>query len=204
MANDEFTQTTVGQLVGRNLVRLRQAYGLRQEEVALLVNTVAGMRWTRSVVAYIESGQRKIELSEFVALCIALEVTTTELLAGRAAELVLYDDGDHGAPLRDLRKVLAGGTVPPPNKPPSRAEVEQLQEDALGEAERKVAAKFDVPAIVVAQKAQALWGRSLTAERDRRVLETPPGKNLRAARGWVTRVLIDELEPSLTPLKGMS
>lgn len=65
------------------------------------------------------------------------------------------------------------------------------------EADRKVAAKIDADPMSVSIMAQALWGRSLTEERDARADERSDHEDPRAlqgARGYVTRELTRELD----------
>lgn len=65
------------------------------------------------------------------------------------------------------------------------------------EVDRKVASKIDATPTTVSLMAQALWGRSLTEERDRRAAERGNHDDARArqgARGFVTRELTRELE----------
>lgn len=64
------------------------------------------------------------------------------------------------------------------------------------EADRKVAAKIDADPHTVSLMAEALWGRSLTEERDARADERSDHEDPRAlqgARGYVTRELTQEL-----------
>ena len=53
--------------VGDELRRRREARGLRQEEVATVARRW-GLQWTRSVVAAIEAGRRRLSLEEFLLL----------------------------------------------------------------------------------------------------------------------------------------
>jgi len=74
-------------------------------------------------------------------------------------------------------------------------------EDAIkGEAERKAAHKLSVDnPIELALAAIALWGRSLTEERDARLdreaSSDASARALQALRGHVTRRLLEEIEP---------
>jgi len=75
---------------------------------------------------------------------------------------------------------------------------------AAGEAEQKAARKLGVHPAAVALAAQRRWGRSLTDERDRRVMERSSDESPRrvqAIRGHVTRTLIGELRPLLQGAK---
>jgi hypothetical protein len=84
--------------------------------------------------------------------------------------------------------------------------------EAAGDAERKAAVSIGVPPIALALAARRRWGRSLTAERDRKVanatnpaLKLDPAavqdpkwpRRLQAIRGHITRALVEELGPLL-------
>jgi hypothetical protein len=63
----------------------------------------------------------------------------------------------------------------------------------------RAAHRLGVPPSTVTMTAIQLWGRGLTAERDRRV-EAMPGESLRpraGRRGHVTRELVEDLRRSL-------
>lgn len=82
------------------------------------------------------------------------------------------------------------------------ASVEELiQAEAAAEnlAEQKAEAKLGVDALYVSVAAFGLWGRSLTDERDRRLIERAKAsispRSRQALRGHITRELLQELEP---------
>jgi transcriptional regulator with XRE-family HTH domain len=88
-------------------------------------------------------------------------------------------------------------------KAPVAVKAKAVQE-AAGEAEQKAARKLGVNPAAVALAAQRRFGRSLTSERDRRVLERPLGESprrIQAVRGHVTRTLIGELVPLIEGAK---
>ena len=76
-----------------------------------------------------------------------------------------------------------------------------VQNEAAGEAERKVARKFRTSPTAVAIAAREKWQRSLTAERDARIskIDTDNPRHRQAIRGHITRQLIDELAEELKP-----
>ena len=82
-----------------------------------------------------------------------------------------------------------------------REELERAVNGANCETEQKVAKKYGVPAVVVPMAATGRWGRTFTAERERRVsdlvLDDASPRSLQALRGHVTRDLLDELDPLL-------
>jgi hypothetical protein len=73
--------------------------------------------------------------------------------------------------------------------------------DALGDAETKAAASLGVTPALLALAARKRWGRSLTAERDRRLADRghtgAEPRTLQALRGHITRELLEELRPLL-------
>lgn len=82
--------------------------------------------------------------------------------------------------------------------PTTQRNIARALDGAGGEAERKAARKLGVPPEYVAVAAHRLWGRGLTAERDRRVADGADGEDARtvqALRGHVTRQLLDEIRP---------
>ncbi len=78
----------------------------------------------------------------------------------------------------------------------------QCEMEAKRDAEQKAARRLHVSPFEVALAAQKLWGRSLTAERDRQVAfrETDAAATgrRRAIRGHVTRLLVEEIRPLVT------
>jgi len=83
----------------------------------------------------------------------------------------------------------------------SLAEVERAARDASLDAEQKAARKLGYHAEQVAHAAHRLWGQGLTAEREAQVsaMVTPDAdaRSVQAVRGRVTRVLVNELVPTL-------
>jgi transcriptional regulator with XRE-family HTH domain len=95
------------------------------------------------------------------------------------------------------------------------AQLQAARDAAEGDAERKAARRLglDDP-VELALAAIALWGHSLTEERDRRLEPLVPdiaklggsnlsagARTLQATRGHITRRLLDELAPVLRPSK---
>lgn len=73
-------------VIGGNIRRWRARHGLKQDDLARAMR-YGGLRWTRSVVAAIETGRRELHLNEFLALPFATfayldhALTLPELLA---------------------------------------------------------------------------------------------------------------------------
>ncbi|TFE48998.1 XRE family transcriptional regulator [Streptomyces sp. ICN441] len=82
---------------------------------------------------------------------------------------------------------------------PHGAQVKHLEQP--DEAETKAAKKLDTTPHYVAYTARELWGHGLVAEREARLAERPDlpesPRALQAARGHVTRTLIEEMEPTI-------
>lgn len=76
-----------------------------------------------------------------------------------------------------------------------------VERSAAGEAEHNAARTLGCTALDVSAISYRLWGRGLTAERDRRVEEeTAPGDSpaaVRVRRGHVTRALVEKIAPLL-------
>lgn len=77
----------------------------------------------------------------------------------------------------------------------SLAELEAAERAAAGEAEQKAARKLNITPIELSVRSFRRWHRGLTAERDARVTRAAErgARSTQAARGHVTRQLIDEL-----------
>lgn len=65
--------------LGRRIQTYRQEQGLTQQQLAARLQ-IHGCDLTRSAVAKIEAGQRRISLREFKIFCIALEIAYEALL----------------------------------------------------------------------------------------------------------------------------
>lgn len=209
---------------GRQLGYFRGDHRLRQEEVAQRARFY-GLEWTRSIVAALETGRRRITLTEFLALPQILadlsgeDVTLADLLVGQVIETAPGIEVDP----ESLPEVLAHGRprlVPVLDRTEAAWQSafgldlpggifegvdESMQAEAWlsgrGEAEQKAARRIDVPAGFVGLAAHALWGRSFTAERDARVAERAAegasDRSLQAIRGHVTRDLTEQVQSHL-------
>jgi transcriptional regulator with XRE-family HTH domain len=212
MANDANSPArTLERVIGENVKRLR---GPRLQDDLVLEVRRHGMVWTQSTISAIERGERRIDVAEFVWLCLILKAAPDELLAGDEDEVALAGPNP-GLPLQDVRDALGGterfrGVDTRHQERLEQKDVmiagvtarlhaaeEDLQTQASREAERKAARRLGVDPITVARTAASLWGRSLTEERDAQVGETtPPGasrRSVQAYRGRVTRELMSAL-----------
>jgi transcriptional regulator with XRE-family HTH domain len=184
--------------VGRQLKALREAAGVRQEDVAAGARG-CGLEWGRSTVAMIEAGNRRLDWYEFVLLPVVLQVSqvgtfrhvdlladddremvelTPQASASRAELQKLLAEGPEFLDLKGwkLPGVMSGAEVMEATVERARwrrrghtaEQVETLVREAAGEAEQKAAKRLGVTPYEVAVTARRLWGRSLTAVRDAR------------------------------------
>jgi hypothetical protein len=224
MSRPDDQRPTLHQVIGRQLRAFRSVFGLRQEDIAAVAR-MKGLDWVQATIAAIEAGQRPVSIEELLILPSVLRLAAPgtdriELLPGdelvaltpqsavpmaelrRAFAYILGQGlietlffGEYALASPDREKLrrtwfwlLAGKELPP-------LEYVKTLQAAAGEAERKAAAKLGVSPVVIAAAAYALWGRSLSEERDRRVaaLGEAPARTVQARRGHVTRTLLAEL-----------
>jgi hypothetical protein len=190
---------------------------LPQDRVRAAANDY-GLAWTRSTVAAIETGKRKISADELLLLPLILTKAT-----GRPVNLAdLFPDGsavritdDAALEPKVVRDVATGkvddraaagwwfGLCYTPGSRRfvglARSRLGQLEE-AEREQEVRAARQLGVEPIALVDAAHTLWARGLVEERDRRAAEAHPGavgKALDVVRGHVTRTLVDELREAI-------
>ena len=165
------------------------------------------------MLAKVERGERSVTLEELLVLSIALGPDPSMFVGDRPDEWVVLSNevtvksGALVALLRGLNTRAADFRLnfmePPPPEPAwpdlSPAHLKLAEVEALGEAEIKAADRLGVDALTVARAAHAVWGWSLSNERDHRVEDAAPqgssARTVQAVRGHVTRELLKELEP---------
>lgn len=203
-------------VVGRNVHEARERQAMTAEELARRAR-VAGLNWSTSRVFDLENGRKPVSLAELLVLGSVLTdkgqaVTLADLLAG--ADSVEVTDAFHITG-EHLRQALTGGRVVIYPRGMDREDmrraraapaerlgeamdylglddwelVERAADAPTGAAEDKAARTLGVSPLVVLLASVALWGRSLTEQRD--ALVEPGGTP--QARGHVTRSLVAEL-----------
>lgn len=200
--------------VGKEMKRLRETAGRRQEDVAAAARA-CGLGWGRSTVAMLEAGRYELKAAELLVLPAVLRLAK----AGDTSIGGLLGNGDE---LVELTPVLSA-TPEELRRGPGRKWPEmraafgddvadiglfEKREDGgidyvgrtflvAGEAERKAARSLGIPAADLVALAHELWGRHLSAQRDALVAkEAPPGtapRTLQALRSHTTRRLLAEL-----------
>ena len=204
----------IGGAVGAFLSEIREQFHLSQEDVAIAARQL-GLNWSRSTIDFIENGGRRIEAAELLLLPdvarLATDaglVTTVSAILERTPWLRLSDKAVVQRSKIDL--LLTGPSEQiivqvkgPGGRSKSRSSVSEtdLRLESAGEAEKKAARRLRRDVLEVAATARALWGRSLTAERELRMeaeSQSPwTSRSRQAVRGHVTRRLLDELATEL-------
>jgi transcriptional regulator with XRE-family HTH domain len=201
----------LGTVVGENLRRLREQSRLTQHETARLLQRY-GLRWSRSKIAAIESGERpNIGLVDVLILAMAFNIGLADLFEGNG-DVILA--GQIALPRHLIRELLLGKHVreqPETWDPDARRENLIRLEQTLAafdttshagavEADQALASRLHVPVRVITGIALSLWDRTLTDERDTRVADLgdlDPGER-QAHRGHITRELSQQIETALS------
>lgn len=148
-----------------------------------------GLDWKRDHVAALENGRRaSVSIEEVVIMSAAYGVCLDEWFAGQG-EVQLTSAV---STTRDeLRDVLRGkGLRRATTRVLDMSSVEDL------EADERAASRLGVETRDVTRIAHELWGHSLTAERNRRLADSPTKdpKAMRTVRGGMTKRLMREVE----------
>jgi transcriptional regulator with XRE-family HTH domain len=186
----EATGEPLSKYLGRQLRRLREERGIRQEDIAGQFHEL-GLKWDRTTVASFETGRRALRLEEVLLCCAAYDVSLAEVLQSEPETWVQVGS-------RRISAYLVAKIVSSQSPVTLPLEVAAHAHPAPPtEAERRAAKQLGtgVPALIVAS--EDLWGRRLDSERDRRTAENSSGGDVRALRGHVTRQLIEELGATL-------
>ncbi|MEV7382100.1 helix-turn-helix domain-containing protein [Streptomyces lydicus] len=191
----------VGEVVGENLRRLRQARRWTQDTAAREFAGV-GLHWKRTHIAALESGRREtVDVGTLVLLAAAFHVPVTELYQGSGDVLLTpradADDYAVTATREQLREWLSGveSNIMIRGAQAAIAAVELSGHKTRPipvEADGALAKRLGRDVRDVVKAAEGLWGRSLTEERDRRVTaelaDLPIGER-QARQGHITREL---------------
>jgi hypothetical protein len=196
VSEDSAAAPTVAQVLGQTARALR---GDRKVEVVAREARFAGLNWGTGRIADLEAGR----VSPTLPTLIALAWTFSKVL-GRTAPLPLSElfagDGNVDllpsvtVPIELLRKALGGELADPPfpnqlARSVADKRLEEVERSML-EADYRMAHGLGISAESAAAEMAALWGRSFTAERDRRGgPDSSPQK-----RGRISRELKAELQ----------
>lgn len=204
-------------VVGENVKRLRDEAAITQEQLAHRMR-LAG--WNGATVAAIETGKRSVSLGEALLLTSALEpASLSDLLSAPASDRVDVEgvalsgrqlrrlvDGDPPANLLSTEPKKTGGHELDAGllyeyavtaeglgvRETGPTDLARMALDALGDVENRAARSLGVSPFEVVAASYAVWGRTISEERDRRLLKST-GEQRRGQRGHVTRTLLAEL-----------
>lgn len=216
------TARVIREVIGEQVRRLREEAGLRQDDLSRAAR-LYGLTWDRARIGDLERGEKALDAEELALIPVFLGVALGRLVTLK--DLVPVDEllqlsptitGTGEALLEVYAAKPVGGFVTAEGgwlEPGSAATVvagtvngRAVVGLAPDDAEVKAARKLGVPPIEVAEAALRLWSCSLSERRDRMVAERADAGSdpdrLRAIRGRVTRVLVDELEQAIR-LSGM-
>ena len=190
-------------IVGKKLREWREAAGLRQDDVARTAREF-GHEWARDTVASIEGGRREVRLDELLSLPLIVDAFPSSCsreysrvadFLGPAAPLLERPTDES----REVATELAVSAVLP------ASESNQKYLEAQCDAEQKAARQLNISPYDIVKLAYNLWGRSLTDERDARVMKKADAdasaRSLQAHRGHVTRVLLTDLRAEIELVK---
>lgn len=195
------TLPTIAELVGQRVREIRKRAGRSQGELADAARGV-DLDWTRASVAALETGRRGLSVEEFLLLPFALRAldgqahSLAELLQG--PKVTRTPRGD--IPTSFLRTLLRGGdtaSISRRARTGPRAPRDVIADEAAREAERHAAKVLGVPAERIVRAAHARFGRGLTEEREDRLRVLPWVSDRQAARGHITRALLEALRKDL-------
>jgi transcriptional regulator with XRE-family HTH domain len=186
--------------LGHRVRVLRTGKGWSQLRLAELAVESGLREWRRPLIANLEAGHRRLDLGEAIVLASVFGVPLLDLLP---AERLLLTEHRAMSP-QQVRWYLSGGL----DGKEDRTRDLELDADYLAwflgrstereEAAAKAARALGISRSEIDSLAQALWGTSLPAERDRRLAEMPDAEELsarsrQARRGHITRALLSEL-----------
>jgi hypothetical protein len=180
---------TIAQVVGERLHRLRVHAGQTQLEAARHLQSY-GLAWTRDHVASLETGRREsVGVDELVILASAYQTKISDWFPS-SGRVILGQDFTIERSV--LRAALSGG------RPPVRPRTFDFSDVPDLEADQRVADRLGVDLEVVTRAARALWGHSLTEERNRRLAtKGKDPKAIRTLRSGMTKRLMREVDTYL-------
>lgn len=210
-----------GVQLGERLQRVREEKEATREDIARKARFF-GLPWHRPTVGQIEQGKRGVSAPELLLLPLVYGEPLRDLLPSAdevtwlTSETAVYGGAlQHSLDEEPEEPALPGpwhfkGAVRVAEK---FRESSQKLSDALpwgaksafvatpDEAETKAAKRLNTTPEYVAYAARELWGHGLAEERDARLSERPDApttpRAVQAARGHITRTLIEELEPAI-------
>jgi transcriptional regulator with XRE-family HTH domain len=209
----------VDALIGQNVRRIREQLGATQDDLAQALRQ-SGWRASGLTVMALERGERALLHEEVILLADVLNVAVTEfygdsdhvfvrpagslypentnLLAKRLTQAP-RDESTTWMEVQRRRRTTGFGRDTSALELFSRGSLGYTPDDeATREAERHAAERLEISPDEVVRRSYALWGRTLSDERDTRTAARTtadtPIRSRTIVRGHVTRELLAELE----------
>jgi transcriptional regulator with XRE-family HTH domain len=205
MSKKSAKQISISKAIGAYVRQRREVLKCNQEDLARRAREY-GLAWMQPTVASIEAGRRRLTVEEFILLREILDTVSHTDLLQEGYEIALTPTFTVRS--GDLRAWLGGRQHPLERIPTANRLLLakfQLEDAAAQDAERKAARKLHVEPLVIAKTAKALWGHSLTEERNNRLKKEAKGSTAppegQQVLGWITRGLVEELKTTLKPEK---
>ena len=214
-------------IVRRNFKRLRDEREMRQEDLAVRMRALGLSSWVQSTVAQIETGRRLLSLGELLFLSGVLNLSRSRLLeellatdakAVRVDGVWVEGDAWHelatGSPVFVAQPEALQGVLEGENRRTWSGIVERAERYGVDErdiwkafaasrndAEARAARRLNRQTLDVGLASLALWGHSLTEERERLLAQEPVGPDERVRRGHITRQLAAQVDVAITRAK---
>lgn len=201
-------------VVGANVRRIRERLGATQDELAQFLRDRGWNDASGVMLVDLERGARKVGLAEVFVLADALNVPVVQLLENDGM-LRITSSGGVADSSRGLAERFTH-RVDWPKNPATWEELQRLRrlgqfsaglsagtrhsigDETRREAERYAARRLGLTAEQVVRRSYALWGQTLSEERDARVAARVEGdatpRQRAVLRGHVTRGLLAELQ----------
>lgn len=172
--------------------RLREARGWQQETLAQNACAELGVDWTRETVLRLEQGRRKLGAGELLGLCFLFRVPLAELLQGAGDA---WPTAGLKLAAAEIPQLLEGERPPSAESPVDRRIAPHVPRAGARPdlADDRAAKAIGATPLLISLLSHKLWGRSLSAERDRRA---GPGAN-RMKKAHATRELYTELSAAI-------
>lgn len=182
--------TDVTSVVAKSIARERAALQITQDQLAQRC-AKCGLPWTRSVIASLERGARRLNVDELIVVAIALDVAVLRLFATEVEEVRL---GNLMFRAPDLPRLLTSRPRPiPTDFTEMTADIANMERMALRATEQKAGARLGIEPRSVAALALELFGHGLEEEREARA---PAGANKQQRAAITARLIERDLKPA--------
>jgi transcriptional regulator with XRE-family HTH domain len=206
-------------VVGRRVRELRTQQNWTQDEFARRLRETGFASWSRSTVAALENGGKRLEMADLVALSVVLDTDMASFLASDAEWVSLSSDIEmrtnalvkliHGCSPREIAKedfrptsrgegfdLYLRTVLHSLLDSLARSELAPRLADPQPELEQYLARQLGTSPSLIALASLVLWGRTASEERDRRA------ESRSNAKQFVGREIARELKETLIRRRG--